>query len=262
MSCVLLVVALFVALSPWRAISFILPSAVTNNNRWQEVVSLSHKVDCDACDGHTNSTGFSLLNSAPVHTSRRKFIQYTATAFTAAGPSLLSSHAAAADTYSDAYPISPSSTIEKKNVIAVPLGPLAPFSTTRTYRNLELSNGLKVFLVRDKNALQSSAAISIDGAGQFSEPEEIPGLAHLMEHIVLSSSRKKGGTKVLQRKARRIWKDGSNKQRLEGGGDISGDEEEDFEYWLEENDGDSNAFTAPGFVCFHFNVPHENLPEG
>jgi insulysin len=266
MSCVLLVVVLFVALSPWRAISFIVP-AVTNNNRWQEVFSLSHEVDCDACDGHTNSTGRSLriLNSAPVHTSRRKFIQYTATAFTtSAAPFLLSSHAAAAGTYSDTFPISPSSTIEKKNVIAVPLGPLAPFSTTRTYRNLELSNGLKVLLVRDKNALQSSAAISIDGAGQFSEPAEVPGLAHLMEHIVLSSSRKKGGTKVLQRKARRIWKDGSNKQRLEGGGDISGDsdDEEDFEYWLEENDGDSNAFTAPGFVCFHFNVPHENLPEG
>ena len=38
--------------------------------------------------------------------------------------------------------------------------------------------------------------------------------------------------------------------------------EEDFEDWPIKNDGDSNDFTAPGFLCFHFNGPHEILPEG
>jgi predicted Zn-dependent peptidase len=82
-----------------------------------------------------------------------------------------------------------------------------------------------------------------------------------MEHIVLSSSRAR--TKVIQkRKARDIWKSTSGKTDqavLSTGDDV---DEQDFEEWLSDNDGDSNAFTAPGFVCFHFNSPHESLPEG
>ena len=203
----------------------------------------------DGSDVYKNATNI-LLHMLPLHTSRRKFVQHATTAFTAFGTYSSPPAAAVEDT-----------SASNKNVIAVPLGPLAPFSSVRTYRNIELSNGLKVLLVQDKRALQSTAAISIDGAGQFSEPKEIPGLAHLMEHIVLSSSRSRGSKRVLQRKARKLWKNGSSKQSNERGY-YSSDEEEDFETWLSGNDGDSNAFTAPGFVCFHFNVPHENLPEG
>lgn len=246
--------------SLWReASSFTAPPATTStpNDRWQNNILRHFRIDCDnGCDAHTNTTTNSPLLSLPVHTSRRKFIQHATTAFTAFGAySFSSSPAAAADTFA--------TTADNKNVIAVPLGPLAPFSSVRTYRNIELSNGLKVLLVQDKRALQSTAAISIDGAGQFSEPEEIPGLAHLMEHIVLSSSRRRGSKKVLKRKARKLWKNGSSKQKIDTGYYSSAnEEEEDFETWLSENDGDSNAFTAPGFVCYHFNVPHENLPEG
>lgn len=116
-----------------------------------------------------------------------------------------------------------------------------------------LQKGLQVVLVKDKQSLRSSVALTIDGAGQFSDPQDIPGLAHLMEHIVLSSSRSK--TKIIERKARRLW--GSGAMNHQGGEE--GDEE-DFEDWLAENDGNSNAFTAPGFVCFHFNAPCEILP--
>lgn len=118
--------------------------------------------------------------------------------------------------------------------------------------------GLQVVLVKDTQAQRSSVALTIDGAGQFSDPEELPGLAHLCEHIVLSSS--KARTKVLQRKARRIWGSYKETSQLDKSriNDVS--DEEDFEAWLSDNDGDSNAFTAPGFVCFHFNAPHEALP--
>lgn len=112
-------------------------------------------------------------------------------------------------------------------------------------------------LVKDTQAQRSSVALTIDGAGQFSDPEDVPGLAHLMEHIVLSSS--KARTKVIQRKARRIWRTGLNDQvGVVRDDDISN--EQDFEDWIADNEGDSNAFTAPGFVCFHFNAPHEALP--
>ena len=195
-------------------------------------------------------------SSIPIHTSRRKFVHYTMA--TLGFTSFATSKDVGAETINDANDL-----LDRRNIIAVP-GPLPPFSTTRTYRNIVLSNGLKVVLVKDLLAPRSSVAMSIDGAGQFAEPNEIPGLAHLMEHIVLSSTRGRG-KKVLERKARKIWNNGSNANRVTMGKDTSVDGsnsgEEDFEDWLTENDGDSNAFTAPGFVCFHFNSPHDVLPE-
>lgn len=110
-------------------------------------------------------------------------------------------------------------------------------------------------LVKDTQAQRSSVALTIDGAGQFSDPEELPGLAHLMEHIVLSSSKAKNNV-FTQRKARRIWKSGIDKAMS----DVDISNEQDFEDWLVDNEGDSNAFTAPSFVCFHFNAPREALP--
>jgi insulysin len=105
-------------------------------------------------------------------------------------------------------------------------GPATPFSSRRQYKTIQLNNGLRVLLVSDKQALRASAAMSIEGAGQFQEPRKIPGLAHLMEHMTLSSY-----------------------------------PERDFEDWLEDKEGASNAFTAPGYVCFHFNCPPEVFGE-
>ncbi|KAL7467233.1 hypothetical protein ACHAXS_007483 [Conticribra weissflogii] len=152
---------------------------------------------------------------------------------------------------------------DEKSIIAVPISPLAPFSTTRTYRTIVLANGLQVVLVKDSQAQRSSVALTVDGAGQFSDPDELPGLAHLMEHIVLSSN-SGGKSKAILRKARRIWNDdkfsSASEHNYEKIDNAAG--EEDFEDWLADNEGDSNGFTAPGFVCFHFNGPHEILPEG
>ena len=106
--------------------------------------------------------------------------------------------------------------------------PTIPFSSQRIYKNITLSNGLRVLLVSDKKAFRASAALSIQGAGQFDEPPYVPGLAHLMEHMTLTST-----------------------EGLEG----------DFEDWLEDKEGASNAFTAPGAVCFHFNCPPEVFGE-
>lgn len=190
-----------------------------------------------------------------LYTSRRKFVQLAATLGMSAFPALVYG----ADYESTASSTS-SSVSPNTNIIAVPTTPLAPFSSTRTYRNIVLSNGLQVVLVKDTQAQRSSVALTVDGAGQFADPEELPGLAHLMEHIVLSSSRAK--TKVIQRRARRIWRNGLHDDRIDRtmNNDDNSDEQ-DFEDWLSDNEGDSNGFTAPGFVCFHFNSPHECLPE-
>jgi insulysin len=108
-----------------------------------------------------------------------------------------------------------------------------PFSSRRQFREVVLNNGLRVLLVQDKQADRASAALSIDGAGQFSDPVDLPGLAHLMEHMTLS-----GRT--------------SSSPFRKGG---------DFEEWLSDEDGASNAFTAYNMVCFHFNCPPDAFQE-
>ena len=197
--------------------------------------------DSDGCD-FCNITAFAEPNPfIPIHISRRRFIKLAAATTTVAGISSFSTSSAQAIDDADSL-FAP----YQKQIITIG-GPLPPFSTTRSYRNIVLSNGLKVVLVQDSLVQRSSVALSIDGAGQFSEPDPVPGLAHLMEHIVLSSTRF-SGKKILERRSRFSDRKRSN---------INSSGEEAFEDWLIENDGDSNAFTAPGFVCFHFTGPHE-----
>jgi len=112
-----------------------------------------------------------------------------------------------------------------ENVLAMDASLHEPYSSVRKYQSLTLSNGMRVLLVNDKFARQSSAALTINGAGQFSDPTYLKGLAHLTEHIVLSS--RPGST----------W---SNQG--------------DFQEWLESDsvEGFSNGFTAYEKVCYHF----------
>lgn len=101
-----------------------------------------------------------------------------------------------------------------------PMPEIPPYSSVRQYKTLVLANGLHVLLVSDTRMLQSfAAALSIGGAGQFSDPKDLPGCAHLMEHMILG-------------------------EKLSSQGD--------FEDWLDPRDGTSNGFTAYDNVCFHF----------
>lgn len=59
----------------------------------------------------------------------------------------------------------------------------------RLYRGLELSNGLKVILVSDSTTDKSSAALDVH-VGHMSDPEELPGLAHFLEHMLFLGTEK------------------------------------------------------------------------
>jgi insulysin len=109
---------------------------------------------------------------------------------------------------------------------------IIPYSSVRRYKTLTLSNGLRVLLVSDRTAPRASACLTVSGAGQFDEPPDLPGLAHLMEHMILSFN-----SKSTFRTSR------------------------DFEEWLGDNEGASNAFTAYEHVCFHFSCPENVLAE-
>ena len=57
----------------------------------------------------------------------------------------------------------------------------------RDYGLIELDNGLEVILVSDPNAEKSAAALSV-GLGAASDPEEYPGMAHYLEHMLFMGS--------------------------------------------------------------------------
>ncbi|KAK0407206.1 hypothetical protein QR680_019074 [Steinernema hermaphroditum] len=59
----------------------------------------------------------------------------------------------------------------------------------RNYRGLELSNGLRVLLVSDRSAKTCAAAVDVQ-VGSSADPEDIPGLAHLCEHLLFEGSKK------------------------------------------------------------------------
>lgn len=104
--------------------------------------------------------------------------------------------------------------------------PEVPFSSVRQYQRLVLPNGLTVLLCSDQRALLSTAALSVGGAGQFADTS-LPGVAHLLEHMILSSAPRRA----------------------------------DFEDWLSDRDGASNGFTAYDQTCYHFQCPFAYFPE-
>lgn len=59
----------------------------------------------------------------------------------------------------------------------------------RTYRRLQLDNGLDVMLIRDRFSGKGSAAMDI-GAGNAQDPTDKPGLAHFLEHMLFMGSKK------------------------------------------------------------------------
>lgn len=56
-----------------------------------------------------------------------------------------------------------------------------PLSSNR-YRSFELENGLSVLVVSDYRCTKAAAALAVT-VGSLSDP--IPGMAHLMEHVIL-----------------------------------------------------------------------------
>ncbi|XP_021958725.2 insulin-degrading enzyme isoform X3 [Folsomia candida] len=54
----------------------------------------------------------------------------------------------------------------------------------RTYKGLVLENGLKVILVSDPSTTFEAASLNV-AVGAMSDPKELQGLAHLLEHVIL-----------------------------------------------------------------------------
>ncbi|XP_059803576.1 insulin-degrading enzyme isoform X1 [Hypanus sabinus] len=97
----------------------------------------------------------------------------------------------------------------------------------REYRGLELTNGIRVLLIHDPTTDKSSAALDVH-IGSLADPKEIPGLAHFCEHMLFLGTEKYP-------------------------------KENEYNQFLSEHAGSSNAFTSGEHTNFYFDVSNEHL---
>eukprot|EP00898_Chlorokybus_atmophyticus_P006740 jgi/Chlat1/7067/Chrsp57S06767 len=106
---------------------------------------------------------------------------------------------------------------------------LVPRSDKRGYRVATLPNRMQALLISDKDTDKAAAAVDVR-VGSFSDPDELPGLAHFLEHMLFYSSEKYP-------------------------------EEDGYSKWLQEHGGRSNAYTSGEDTNYHFDVNAQHLPE-
>ena len=90
---------------------------------------------------------------------------------------------------------------------------------------LRLDNELEVYIVSDPEANQSGAALSV-AAGTWNDPEEFPGTAHFLEHMLFL---------------------GTSKYPKEG----------EFSTFVTEHGGTTNAYTAADHTNYMFSVDNQ-----
>ena len=120
----------------------------------------------------------------------------------------------------------------------------------KDYKLIQLENGLKALLISDtaydlkkldqeelevengvtngQTGLKRSAASLRIEVGSYSDPEELQGLAHFLEHMVFMGSKKYPS-------------------------------ENEFTKFIDDHDGSYNAYTDDEFTNFHFAIPRKNF---
>ncbi|USW51351.1 Putative peptidase M16, metalloenzyme, LuxS/M16 peptidase, peptidase M16, middle/third [Septoria linicola] len=97
-----------------------------------------------------------------------------------------------------------------------------PLLDDRSYRVIELPNKLEVLLIHDPDTDKASAAMDVN-VGSFSDPEEMQGMAHAVEHLLFLGTEKYPG-------------------------------ENDYNSYLVKYGGYSNAFTAGTDTNYYFEL--------
>ncbi len=97
----------------------------------------------------------------------------------------------------------------------------------RAYGYLVLPNRLRVLLVSDPAANKAAAAMAV-GVGSTSEPDDRPGLAHFLEHMLFMGTEKYPDV-------------------------------DDYSRFLADNGGESNAYTAANRTVYFFDVKPDRL---
>ncbi len=104
-----------------------------------------------------------------------------------------------------------------------------PTFSERNILKIRLDNGLEAILISDPKTDQSAATMAVE-AGSWQDPDLYPGIAHFLEHMLFL------GTKKYPK-------------------------ESEYQSFITEHGGYSNAFTANDYTTFMFSVDNEAFPE-
>ena len=74
-------------------------------------------------------------------------------------------------------------------VLVKDINMIKPIVDKRLYRVIKLANDMEVTLISDKNSENCGASMSI-GLGYLQEDGDVEGFIHLLEHLVISGSKK------------------------------------------------------------------------
>lgn len=100
------------------------------------------------------------------------------------------------------------------------------FSLRKTIK-IKLNNGLEAFLISDPKALQSSAALVVE-VGSWNDPQKFPGTAHFLEHMLFKGSK--------------AYPEAGN-----------------FQQYVKDRSGLTNAFTASTCTQYIFSINHDSF---
>jgi insulysin len=64
-----------------------------------------------------------------------------------------------------------------------------PELDNRQYRIVKLDNGLEALLIHDPDTDKASAALDVN-VGSFSDADDMPGMAHAVEHLLFMGTKK------------------------------------------------------------------------
>eukprot|EP01119_Soliformovum_irregulare_P001380 TRINITY_DN1109_c0_g3_i2.p1 TRINITY_DN1109_c0_g3~~TRINITY_DN1109_c0_g3_i2.p1 ORF type:complete len:1008 (+),score=272.27 TRINITY_DN1109_c0_g3_i2:154-3177(+) len=123
----------------------------------------------------------------------------------------------------------------RKKTTSTPCGHLfcsveKPSLDHRDYKHIQLKNGLPCLVIHDATADTCAAAMDV-GVGSFSDPEDVQGLAHLLEHMLFM---------------------GTEKYPEEG----------EYKNFLVTHGGRDNAYTSTESTNYHFSVTSDFFEEG
>lgn len=65
----------------------------------------------------------------------------------------------------------------------------APALDDRSYRVIRLANKLEALLVHDPETDKAGAAVNVN-VGSFSDADDMPGMAHAVEHLLFMGTKK------------------------------------------------------------------------
>jgi len=116
--------------------------------------------------------------------------------------------------------------IQQESMTQLPTPTTSP-KDDREYRSLALNNGLKVLLIHDSDAEKAAASMNI-AAGSLHEPDDWPGLAHYLEHMLFL------GTETFP-------------------------EPDSYQNFIRQQGGTYNAFTAPRDTNYFFDIRPNHL---